>query len=190
MTEENFSKKTKQIFHQTSGTQKLPENLESNVVARLQQENLITKNKKIRSIQYLKYAGAIAASILIFMSGIYYEKMNTPQDFTIDNPNGYLVLLHEDEQFQPTDVEQMFEEYEQWTISTFNKGVNITGNELKSESVFITNETRPPFDKSSLKTTGYFLLEAKTLEQAMQIAEEIPHVKYEGIVELKTFMVR
>jgi hypothetical protein len=40
------------------------------------------------------------------------------------------------------------------------------------------------------RTTGYFLVEANSFEDAIAVAAANPHIKYGGSIEVKPFMVR
>lgn len=86
----------------------------------------------------------------------------------------------------------MFQEYAAWMESTFQRGVNITGQELKNEAVIVdANQKLEYLDEGSQeKVTGYFILEAPSLELALEVAKDNPHLKYGGIIEVKEYMVR
>ncbi|CAE7292101.1 unnamed protein product [Symbiodinium microadriaticum] len=63
---------------------------------------------------------------------------------------------------------EMFAEYKTWMENTFEKGIKITGQELKEEAVVVGNSGNIQSSTANKKTTGYFILEAETLEAAVQ----------------------
>ena len=188
MSEDKLSNAEKELFRQLQGEKNPPKELERAIVERLKNEQLIVQ-KSTRLI-YLRWAASIAASIILFISGIYYEQLNTSHMVQIEPTKGYMLLLHEDEQFTPGDPMEMFSEYESWMTSTFESGIKITGQELKEEAVLVNRDGRASKNGKEARTTGYFVLEAETLEEAVQVAKENPHIKYGGTIEVKPYMVR
>ena len=107
----------------------------------------------------------------------------------IEPTKGYMLLLHEDKDFAPGDQMEMFEEYKAWMENTFAKGIKITGQELKDEATLVKGEELKTIN-SDVRTTGYFLVEANSLDDAIKVAQENPHIKYGGSIEVKPYMVR
>ena len=190
MDGERLSDLEKRMFQDLQKEQQPPEHLEEKVVAKLKEEGQLRKTMTMKV--YVKWAASIAAGILLFLSGNYYGKSNNMDRIEIEPDRGYMLLLHEDERFQPGEPMTMFEEYKAWMENTFNKGVKITGQELKNEAVLVNPDGRTQTlnEGSGKRTTGYFLVEAASLDDAIQVAQETPHVKYGGIVEVKPYMVR
>lgn len=167
-----------------------PDYLEKRVVEQLVKEGLIKKSGTVN--YYIKVVGSIAAAILIFICGMYLERIITSPPVEIDPSLGYLLILHEDNSFQPQDEQAMFQEYSTWMHQVSDAGVKITGQELKYESSVVSGPAKvKQFDGSENgKTTGYFIVEAKSMDEAIQIAKTSPHIKYGGSIEVKSFLVR
>ncbi len=188
MREEYLNENDQKLFEQLEKEMQPPAHLEEQLVNQLKFEGHI-KEKKMNNIG--KIVIGIAASVLLFMGGAWYGK-STSQHVTITPEMGYMLLLHEDDRFTPGEPMEMFEEYGAWMQNTFARGVKITGQELVNEAVLVRKGTQNinRGEETTTRTTGYFILEASSLEEAIAVAEENPHVKYGGTVEVKAYMVR
>jgi len=180
----------KKIFAQMKRKEQPSNSLEKNIINKLKSENLINQNT-FKMNTTIKKAVMIAAAVILFFAGNYFGKRSIDQT-VIDPSMGYMLILHEDNQFKPGNPNEMFQEYAAWMQNTFKKGVNITGHELKNETIFINSKKEEKHEDESLqnKTTGYFVLEAKSLETVLEIAKSNPHIKYGGSIEIKKYMVR
>ena len=187
---DELSKNERRVFNELSREKTPPPNLEESVVKRLKAENLI-RSKSSFLYTYGKWAAAAAALVAVFYAGNFNGKQSCIAD-QINPNNGYLLLLHEDENFTVGDAQGMYQEYAAWMQNTFEKGVGITGQELKYESARVTDQgiSEHRGEQKEFKTTGYFIIEANSREEALEVAKGSPHIKYGGIVELKQFMVR
>jgi hypothetical protein len=188
MREEHLNEHDQRLFDQLETELQPPKHLEDQLVNQLKFEGHIKENK-MNNIGRIMIG--IAASVLLFLSGTWYGQSSSDQ-IVIAPEMGYMLLLHEDDRFTPGDPMEMFEEYAAWMENTFARGVKITGQELVNEAVLVRqgepNESQD--GETEIRTTGYFILEASSLEEAIAVAEENPHVKYGGIVEVKAYMNR
>ncbi len=190
MSEDRLTEQEKALFASLEKTAHPPKGLERKVLGALVDQGLIAENSKTYPI--VRWIGAVAASVIFFIAGIIYEKSKNMEQIVIEPTKGYMLLLHEDASFQPGEPMQMFEEYKQWMENTFARGVKITGQELVNEASLVDGQGNVSnLDSSAGKmTTGYFVLEASSLEEALEVAKANPHVKYGGSVEVKKYMVR
>ena len=186
MDENKLSKYEKKLFRQLPREKSPPEQLEKRVVEKLKKEGLIRK-KAFQT--YIRRFISSAAAIILFFGGIYFERLTTEDMQKIQPNRGYMLLLHEDEKFQPGKPMEMFNEYKKWMESTQEQGITITGQELKAESVLVSDSGSHQ-EERGYRTTGYFILEAESLDKAIKVARANPHTKYGGIVEVKPFMTR
>ena len=190
--EDRLSKQEEKLFRELVREKKAPAPLEQKIISQLKNEGLIKTKSVMRNI--ITWSGSIAAAILIFVGGMYYGQFRSTgsTSFEIDRTKGYMLILHESVNFEHGDPMAMFEEYGQWMSNTMAKGVKITGQELKNEAALVTRDKAVDFlpPEGVDRTTGYFLLEANSLEEAIAVAMENPHVKYGGSVEVKAYMVR
>ncbi len=179
----------REAFDRLSSHKTPPVELEAKVISALKEEGLI-KTKTVVMNTNLKWAISIAASVLIFFAGSYWGKQSLSTS-AINPTLGYMLILHEDENFQPGDPMAMFEEYSTWMQNTDESGITISGQELSPEAVLVKSNNSISLDEeASERITGYFILEAKTKEEALKVARLNPHIKYGGTIEVKPFMVR
>lgn len=177
----------KSAFEALPNIMEPPLHLEDTVVTALKEEGLIKKQRTMHT--YFKYAAGLAASVLIFFAGNFLGKQNNLVE--IDPLQGYMMILKEDAAFQPGDPMAMFEEYAAWMNNLYDKGIKITGQELKNEAWSVTKAgSRALGQEADTKVTGYFLIEAKSEEEALAVVRDNPHLKYGGTIELKAFMNR
>jgi len=186
MKEDQLSENEKQRFEELTKEKMPPRQLLDKIIQQLKSENLI-KIKSYTMKKYMKWAASVAAVVLIFYLGRI-----SAEGISIDPNKGYMLILHEDEQFKPGDPNDMFKEYAQWMLSTIAKGVIITGQEFKEVATLVDNQKNIEYrdSKAADRVTGYFIVEAESLEEAIQIAKDNPHIKYGGSIEIKEYMVR
>lgn len=187
--EQGLSDAEKELFKGLEREQKPPKALEHKIIAQLINEGQLKKTSAMNI--YMKWVSSIAAATLIFLSGAYYEKTRSVNPVIIEPSRGFMLLLHEDHNFKSGDPKDMVEEYRRWRENTMTGGVKIVGQELKNESSIINagKKVAHRSDRTS-RTTGYFLLEARSMDEAILVAKENPHIKYGGTIEVKAFMVR
>jgi hypothetical protein len=132
----------------------------------------------------LLWAAVVASVITAYFIGDY-----SPQNESLYN---YMIILQEDENFQPGDPMEMFTEYRDWMIAMNEQGVQITGQELKNESVLVSPEDEPVYfeGETEPKVTGYFIFNASSMDEAIEVAKQSPHTRYGGTIQVKEFMIR
>lgn len=188
MKEDQLTEVEKKLFAELSKESTPPGSLEDSIVRQLTLEGLITKKKTMNV--YVKWAASIAASLLLFFGGMWVGRTTSSQ-IAIEPTNGYMLLLHEGPGFTSGDPMEMFAEYRAWMINTYNKGLKITGQELRNEATLVAKSgVLQVGEEVEERTTGYFLLEAESMEEALEVARANPHIKYGGTIEVKPYMVR
>ena len=68
--------------------------------------------------------------------------------------------------------------------------MKITGQELQNEAWRLSADGTTNLNNQEVRTTGYFIIEAATAEEALAVAKDNPHLKYGGTIELKAYMNR
>lgn len=187
MNDEPLNSREKVLFDALKRENTPPLHLEDKIIDQLSKNNLIKTNQRADK-HWIGWIGAIAASLIMFYLGTLYHQPNN-SNMTIEPTKGYMLILHEDETFTPGEPMDMFNEYKAWMENTFEKGVKITGQELKNEAI-IVDQAGERIEDIANRTTGYFILEANSLEDAVSVAKANPHVKYGGSIEVKPYMVR
>ena len=190
MREDKLSEAERRLFNSLEKELQPPGSLEAKIVSQLYGEGLIKNNKPKK--RYMRIVMAVAAAILIFIGGIYADRESSISPVSINPERGYMLILYEDQNFRAGDPETMAKEYGQWMQNTLERGVKITGQELDQRATVVGNEgqvTRvEPCNEG--KITGYFILEANSLRDALVVARDNPHTKYGGTIAVKSFMVR
>ncbi len=96
------------------------------------------------------------------------------------------------EQMSETDAEQHYEEYAQFTRSIRESGHYLACNRLLPANAAITVRTRKgkitttdgPFAETNEQIGGYYVIEARDLNEAIQVASRIPGARL-GCVEVR-----
>ena len=109
----------------------------------------------------------------------------------------YLCLICADlpymmEHLPEADAEQHFEEYRAFTEDIRNNGHYIAGNRLLPPAAATTvrvrngkaSTTDGPFAETKEQIGGYYVIDAKDLNEAIRIASRIPGARY-GCVEVR-----
>lgn len=108
----------------------------------------------------------------------------------------YLLLIYEDEirftKQSKTELEQMMGEYGQFTKSIIDGGQFQAGAQLQpvasATSVRVRDGKRlltdGPFAETREQLGGYYLIDAKDLDEAIGIAERIPSARF-GTIEVR-----
>jgi hypothetical protein len=107
----------------------------------------------------------------------------------------YLCLICADtwmERFDPADAAAHFEEYREFTESLRTSGHFVAANRLQPPQTAVTVRVRQghvsatdgPYAETKEQLGGYYIIEARDLNQAIQIAARIPGARY-GSVEIR-----
>jgi len=108
----------------------------------------------------------------------------------------YLLLIYDDEKIwrdmPKAESDKMFAEYMQFTADLKKSGHHIAGDALKPVSTATTIRVRNgktqtidgPFAETKEQLGGYYLINAKDLDEARKIAERIPSARI-GSIEIR-----
>ena len=108
----------------------------------------------------------------------------------------YLLLIYDAESvwaaMSPADQGKMYEEYMQFTEDIKSKGNHLAGNQLQPISTATTVRVRNgkrlttdgPFAETKEQLGGFYMIEAKNLDEAIDIASRIPSAKV-GSIEVR-----
>jgi hypothetical protein len=112
----------------------------------------------------------------------------------------YLCLIYSDESTWETMPEEernaVYGEYMTFTQSIKDSGNHLAGDALQSVSTATSVRVRNgetlvtdgPFAETKEQLGGYYLIEAKDVDEALKIAERIPSVRY-GTIEVRPVVV-
>jgi len=108
----------------------------------------------------------------------------------------YIVLIYGSEKswtsLSKPEAEQMYAEYRKYSEDLAKAGVIRGGSELKPTSTATTVRVRGgkqqvtdgPFAETKEQLGGYYLIEAKDVDEALKIAQRIPSARY-GTIEVR-----
>lgn len=113
----------------------------------------------------------------------------------------YLMLIYDSEadwnKMSPADQGKMYEEYGRFTNEVKSSGKHIAGHQLKPVATATTVRVRDgkrvatdgPFAETKEQLGGFYLIDAKDLDEAITIAGRIPSAKV-GSIEVRPIVVR
>jgi len=109
----------------------------------------------------------------------------------------YMLLIYQDEKIRERMSDQdraaIFKEYGEFTESIRRSGALLAGDPLQSTSTATTVRgkngkpitTDGPFAETKEQLGGYYMVEAKDLDEAIALAARIPSVRLGGAVEVR-----
>ncbi len=112
----------------------------------------------------------------------------------------YILLIYDDEsavaKMAPAEKGAMFQGYMKFTQDIRQKGAFVSGDPLQPSSTATTVRSKNgktltsdgPFAETKEQLAGYYLVEAKNLDDALEMAAQIPSVRYGGAVEVRPVM--
>jgi hypothetical protein len=106
--------------------------------------------------------------------------------------SGYMLLFKGNDWYKGLSPEEMQKVSDQW-MAWFNRlteqGKAVAGAPLEREGKVVSGKNGRvvdgPFAESKEAIGGYFLLDVKTLEEAVKIAKECPGLPYGSVVEVR-----
>lgn len=108
----------------------------------------------------------------------------------------YLLLLHEDikkmDSLSPKEMEDLIKAHMDWTNQITEKGHFLSGDGLEPTGKLISGESAIIKDGPYLETKemigGYYLLQAQSIEEIVEIAKNCPCHKWGGTTEIRPIM--
>ena len=165
-----------------------PQPLEERVVGALKSAGLLrTRKRSVWSSGAPRAALAIAASLLFFVLGALAGARWVSEPEQSGAPQFMLVLRSAPEQSEPLapeEVTRRVREYGDWAGRLRQQGVRVEGERLAREARFLRGAA-PANNPDAEVIAGYFLIGARDYEQAVQLAEGCPHLKYGGTIEVR-----
>lgn len=144
----------------------------------LEKEGLLKSPSGFMRERLLWIAASISAICIAFFTGLNISNMTNESI----GGNKYLLLLHEDQNysFGDTSIEDVIAEYSDWAENLGKEGKLVSAEKLTEEV-----QTLGKVPKSASPATGYFVITASSLEEAMKISKSHPHLRYNGGIEIR-----
>jgi hypothetical protein len=156
-----------------------PPELERRVVGALKARGLIRPRRSFPTF-------AVAAALTGFACGVGLGRATMAPAVPPDpGARVYALLLYPGTDVAPTPeaVQARVREYGQWARELRSRGQMIGGEKLKAAShVHLGTPTASDADES---LQGFFLIRARTLEDAERIARSCPHLRHGGAIALR-----
>lgn len=136
-----------------------------------------------------------AHMVAAVLSAAHQFRQNPQEETAVQ----YLCLIYENEQawqkLPPAEAEEVFGAYSAYTESIRKSGNYIGGNALQPTQTATTVRVRKgkvattdgPFAETKEQLGGYYLLQARDLNEAIQLAARIPGART-GAVEVRPIM--
>ena len=172
-----------------------PAELEARVVAALRERGLLSDGRTGRP-GWLRVAAGLAASVLIFLAGaVTGSRFGVPDVPSPPASPGeqFVLLLYEGSDFRdalPGREGERVAEYVAWARRLGESGHRIGGEKLKNEEEILGlpipgSPVAGPSAGGLGRLGGYFVLQAKSLEEARGLASSCPHLRYAGRIVIR-----
>jgi hypothetical protein len=156
-----------------------PPELERRVVDALKARGLIRPRRSFPTF-------AVAAALAVFACGVGLGRATVAPIAPADRgARVFALLLHRgtDVARTPEAVQDRVREYGQWARDLRARGQMIGGEKLKPTAAVHLGAPKAPEASDSLQ--GFFLVRARTLEDAERIARSCPHLRHGGTITLR-----
>jgi hypothetical protein len=171
-----------------------PDSLEQTIVGALKDAGLIQR----RAFRWRQFALLFAAAVVIaggaFKLGtIAIAQQSSRGSMASQNSPEFLFLLRNSPREAPINSEeqerQRVREYSAWAHKLNQQGIVLEGDELKDEARILDlidgRAVVSGQDQTEAAVAGFFRIRAHDYQQAVAIAEDCPHAKYGGTIEIR-----
>lgn len=161
--------------------------VEAKVVAALKREGLIRGSRKT---SVWRYAIAAVLILSLFAAGFWAGRYLQPAQPGQDHRPLFALFLYE-QQGRFVNAPGQVQEYSAWIRNLRGPGRLAGGEKLKENGRTLQLEQgrlqveERPLHIRELRISGYFLVQAASYEEALQIAATCPHLKYGGVIEIR-----
>ena len=108
----------------------------------------------------------------------------------------FLLLLHEDmevfENLSPKEMEALAKSHFEWAQKLHEQGLLISGDGLEPSGILIKGKESTikdgPYMESKEMIGGYYLLQAESIEEVVEIAKSCPCHHWGGTTEVRAIM--
>jgi len=185
MIMKDFPEKEMKIMADEYKRLHLPNDVEEKTVKELRKLGLFKMQPFFRG-KVFKLISVAAFFVVVFSLGFFTGRIADLKRAAVPgiNADKYLLLLYNPPGFAESGKHA--KEYGDWLDSI--NGVNTDGEELeKSGWMIALNDGQPLVSALSpeMKATGFFVIDATSEEEALATAKSCPHVKHNGVVEVR-----
>lgn len=180
--EERLTPAEREALRELSATPPTPPELEARTIEALARRGAIERAPSRRSGSWRWIA--IAASVATFVVGLSVGRASRQSAPVHIASSSYMLLLYEDERFDPGPGGQSAE-YAAWGVDLVEGGRTVFGAELGPEAIALPVREAAPALAHEARLAGFFVIEARDLNEAVAVASSVPHLKYGGEVVVR-----
>ncbi len=161
-----------------------PPGLEDRVVAALEGRGLI------RAPAWRRWAAVAAAAVVTLALGFAAGRFSRPPASAAEDSARFVLLLYDtaerDASRSPEQERRLSAEYTAWAGELARAGRFVAGDPIHGEGRMLRQldrriEARPAGPEAGGEiVVGYFMIRARDHAEAVEIARECPHLKYDG----------
>ena len=188
---EHLTPEERLVFNKLNRQKSPPQSLEEKTIKALHSENLLKPatftGNLFTSWTLPKLSAVGVATAIIFLLGFTFGRWPNP---ALPYQSLFALLIYDDDNFEG-DPKVQGQEYENWMFNMRSSGRYATGHGLGSDGR-ILNAGADQIDVRNLTSAesygtigGFFVIEASSYDEAVQVASSCPHLKYSGTIEVR-----
>jgi len=167
----------------------VPAALEGRVAEALRREGLLrgTPPALRKRLAWLPAAAALLFAAGWFAHSLYLQASRVP----LTAGKQYLLLLRQGAMVEtsPSEEDALVKEYAAWGRALHEKGELVLAEKLADDLRLLPAAAQDPAHipqvESVSRVQGFFLIRATSLEDALRIARECPHLRHGGSIEVR-----
>ncbi len=191
---EDLTPEERLAFNKLNRQKSPPQSLVEKTIKVLHSENLLKSTTSTGNLFTLwtlpKLSAAVIAASIIFMLGFIVAQWQIHESTAVTPKSLFALLIYDDDNFEG-DLRVQAQEYGNWMINMKGSGRYVTGRGLErdgrilvagADQIQVRNLTPA---ESYGKIGGFFVIEANSYDEAVQVASSCPHLKYNGTIEIR-----
>jgi hypothetical protein len=161
-----------------------PAGLEEATLARLRGEGLVRARSPRRGA--LLRALTAAAALAVFAAGLAVGRwtLQGGAASAADSGPSFVLFLYDapsEPAMSDAEMRERVSEYRNWAIALRRSGAEIRGEKLRRDRA----ERLGPAAPGASPLGGYFVIQAKDWNAAMEVARSCPHLRHGGTIEVR-----
>jgi hypothetical protein len=198
-SEDELTPREREAFASLSPETTPPAFLEKDIIHKLKKAQLISSRGAVAwwPLPKLAYAVGLACLAVGVALGAWWGMKRTAKTEapSVSNASGRFMLMLRASTNEPLDGSpeelRLIKEYSAWARKIGQAGLLVDGEKLTSETRLVNLVdgkaivSGNQIDPNERPIGGYFLIRANDYQQAIGIAQDCPHLKYGGTIEIR-----